>query len=67
MGKYTPLNKVSALSLRSWIGNDYIMPKGKRWPKRGVTEIRVGKPMLFGKDQKYSDTTATLEKAVREL
>jgi long-chain acyl-CoA synthetase len=50
-----------------FIGNDYIMPKGKRWPKRGVTEIRVGKPMLFGKDQKYSDTTATLEKAVREL
>jgi len=50
-----------------FIGNDTILPKGKSWPRRGTTDVRVGKPLVFGKDGDYAGTTTELEEVVRNL
>lgn len=50
-----------------FIGNDAILPKGARWPKRGVTVVKVGSPLLFGRDGDYRQTTEELEQAVKNL
>ncbi len=58
--------EVPILPLR-FDGNYEILPKGRRWPRRGTTKVRAGQPLVFGKDNRYDRTTAKLEQAVRDL
>jgi long-chain acyl-CoA synthetase len=58
--------EVSVVPLK-FIGNDKIMPKGRTIPKRGTTIVKVGGPLVFGRDGDYRQATQVIEAAVKEL
>ena len=48
-------------------GNETILPKGRHWPKRGTTTVKVTGPYVFGRDGDYVATTTKLEQIIQDL
>jgi long-chain acyl-CoA synthetase len=48
-------------------GNYQVLPKGSRWPKRGVVQVVVGEPRSYSISQSPDDIAKDLQLAVQSL
>ena len=48
-------------------GNFQILPKGKKIPKKGSTEVKIGKAIVFNYTRPFSEITEEIEKSIRNL
>ncbi|HSL64580.1 MAG TPA: 1-acyl-sn-glycerol-3-phosphate acyltransferase, partial [Gaiellaceae bacterium] len=48
-------------------GTHALLPKGRRWPRRGPVTVRFGPPLRFGPSDDYADAAARLARAVAAL
>jgi long-chain acyl-CoA synthetase len=44
-----------------------VLPKGRRWPRRGRVVVRLGAPLRFSPGTSYATASAAIEVAVRAL